>query len=81
MDHLREPERSEALVLLGEALQNGRDAESIPFLEQVASDAPLNSGSKECACAYRAAIPHASLSDEQGGCHRQMLEEGQKGNA
>lgn len=42
MDHLREPERSEALALLGEALQEqGRDAESIAILEQVPADASL----------------------------------------
>ncbi|TFG43469.1 MAG: hypothetical protein E4H41_09260 [Gemmatimonadales bacterium] len=42
MDRLKEPDRSEALLLLGESLQEqGRLAESVPYLESVSASASV----------------------------------------
>jgi tetratricopeptide (TPR) repeat protein len=80
MDHLREPDKSEALVLLGEALQEqGRDAESIAFLEQVSSDAPLELRVRKnvlVLIAQRFLRPRTG--EEHAGIIRQLIEEGQK---
>jgi DNA-binding SARP family transcriptional activator/tetratricopeptide (TPR) repeat protein/GTPase SAR1 family protein len=80
MDHLREPERSEALVLLGEALQEqGRDAESIAILEQVSAEAPMELTIRRnvlVLIAQRFLTPRSP--EEQAEAIRQILEEGQR---
>ena len=80
MDHLREPERSEALVLLGEALQEqGRDAESIGILEQVSSEAPMELTIRRnvlVLIAQRFLRPRTG--EEHAGLIRQLIGEGQK---
>jgi tetratricopeptide (TPR) repeat protein/GTPase SAR1 family protein len=80
MDHLREPDRSEALVLLGEALQEqGRDAESITVLEEVS---PAASEELKIRRNVLVLIAQRFLRPRTGEEHsqviRQLIEEGQK---